>query len=87
MHKELGFLFEQRLNAIAINEFPKAPTAKIKPVSLNESPRTLSRKFGVSGWAIYIEKMANARTPMRVIKCLLLLKLGGGESGSWWSMG
>ena len=38
-----------RLNAIASNEFPSAPTVKIKPVSLKESPRTLSRKFGVSG--------------------------------------
>ncbi len=76
-----------RLNVIAISEFPNAPMAKIKPVWLNESPRTPSKKFGVSGWARYIEKKAKASTPIRTINRLLFLKLGGGESGSWWSIG
>src|SRR5215213_10585028 len=65
-----------RLKRIAIKEFPKAPKVKIMPVSLKESPRTLARKLGVSGCARYMEKIAKARTPIRMTKRWILISFG-----------
>ena len=53
---------------MAIREFPNAPIVKMRPVSLRESLRTLVRKFGVRGCERYMEKIANARTPIKMTK-------------------
>ena len=67
---------------IAMSELPNAPNPNTNPMFDSESPRASSKKFGVSGWAMYMAKTANPITPKKYFRRVLSDRLSGGASGS-----